>query len=99
VKFAFSHWFYVLENTEDEERARKDLSKFFVGTFEDARETYLIGTPEEIVTKMAHLTSEIEEPEWVIFSMLGPHRRQLHLLHDEVLPLLYSTGLGSSQVV
>jgi len=95
VTFAFSHWFYVIENADDEQAARQDLAKFFVGTFDDARETYLIGTAEEIVAKIAHLTSEIVSPEWVIFSMLGPHRRQLDLLHSKVLPLLAATPLGS----
>jgi probable F420-dependent oxidoreductase len=91
VGFAFSHWYYVLENDQDEQDARRDLAFFFPGTFEEARETYLIGTAEEIVAKIRHLCSQIDPPQWLVFTQLGNNPRQLELLHSAVLPLL---GLG-----
>lgn len=88
--FAFSHWYYVLEGGQDEADARRDLTAFFPGTFEEARETYLIGTPDEIVAKIRYLCSEIDAPEWIVFTQIGNNMRQLDLLDTKVLPMLRS---------
>ncbi len=90
LSFAFSHWYYVLENDQDETEARRDLAAFFPGTFEEARETYLIGTPEEIVAKIRYLCSDIDAPDWIVFTQLGNNPRQLDLLDAKVLPMLRS---------
>lgn|GEM_PF-2830890 len=91
VDFAFSHWYYVLDSAADEADARRDLQAFFPGDFEEARETYLIGSPEEIVEKVRHICSEIGEPAWYVFTQLGNNQRQLDLLHSKVMPAL---GVG-----
>lgn len=91
VDFAFSHWYYVIDSAEDEKDARRDLQAFFPGDFDEARETYLIGSPEEIVAKIQHICSEIGRPAWYVFTQLGNNRRQLDLLHSKVLPAL---GVG-----
>jgi probable F420-dependent oxidoreductase len=88
VTFAFSHWYYVLETEQDEIDARRDLAFFFPGTFEEAKETYLIGTAQEIAAKIEHLCSKIGTPEWIVFTQLGNNPRQLQLLHSTVVPLL-----------
>jgi probable F420-dependent oxidoreductase len=86
--FAFSHWYYVIENARDETDARRDLGAFFPGTFTEARDTYLIGSPEEIALKVHHLCSEIGVPEWLVFTQIGNSPRQLELLRTKVLPLM-----------
>lgn len=88
VSFAFSHWYYVIENKKDEEEARRDLAFFFPGTFEEAKETYLIGSPEEIVDKIHRICADIADPEWYVFTQLGNNERQLDLLDEVVLPKL-----------
>ncbi|MGH2945824.1 MAG: LLM class flavin-dependent oxidoreductase [Solirubrobacteraceae bacterium] len=88
VEFVFSHWYYAIENAEDEAAARRDLGFFFPGTFEEARETYLIGSPEEIAEKVRGLSSRLDRVDWVVLTMLGPSERQLELLHSRVVPLL-----------
>lgn len=88
VEFAFSHWFYVIENKSDEEQARRDLAFFFPGTFEEAKDTYLIGSPEEIAAKVRLICSEMESVPWYVFTQLGNNPRQLDLLDSHVLPLL-----------
>jgi probable F420-dependent oxidoreductase len=88
VDFAFSHWYYVLDSAQDEKDARRDLQVFFPGDFDEARETYLIGTAEEIVAKINHICSEIGVPSWYVFTQLGNNQRQLDLLHSQVLPAL-----------
>lgn len=88
VDFAFSHWYYVLETKQDEEDARRDLAFFFPGTFEEAKDTYLIGTADEIVDKIHRICADIAAPEWYVFTQLGNSQRQLDLLSESVLPKL-----------
>lgn len=88
VEFVFSHWFYAIETKQDEEDARRDLGFFFPGTFEEAKETYLIGSPEEIVQKAFRLTAHVDRLDWTVFTMLGPSERQLELLHSRITPLV-----------
>ncbi len=88
VEFVFSHWFYAIENAEDEAAARRALSWFFPGSFEQAKATYLIGSPEEIVEKAFRLVSRVDRLDWMIFTMLGPSLRQLELLHSRIVPLV-----------
>jgi len=88
VSFAFSHWYYVIETKQDEEDARRDLAHFFPGSFEEAKETYLIGTADEIVDKIGRICADITDPEWYVFTQLGNNERQLDLLDGSVLPKL-----------
>jgi probable F420-dependent oxidoreductase len=85
---ALSHWFHVVESPSDREDLERGLGVFFHGTLEQAKETYLIGTADEIASKLTRLTSETGPPAWVIFSMLVAGDRQLELLRERVLPLL-----------
>jgi alkanesulfonate monooxygenase SsuD/methylene tetrahydromethanopterin reductase-like flavin-dependent oxidoreductase (luciferase family) len=88
VSFAFSHWYYVIENKQDEADAQRDLAHFFPGSFEEAKETYLIGSPGEIVDKVNRICAKIGEPGWYVFTQLGNNERQLDLLHGTILPKL-----------
>jgi probable F420-dependent oxidoreductase len=85
----FSHWFYVIDGPDDERAARTALASFFNGSFEQARDTYLIGSPDAIVAKVASLTGDLaDEIAWYIFSTIRADQRQLDLLCEKVLPLL-----------
>lgn len=88
VSFAFSHWYYVVETAKDAADAERDLAAFFPGDLAAARETYLIGTAEEIAAKIRYLCSQINVPEWMVFTQLGNNPRQLELLTGKVFPLL-----------
>ena len=89
VALVFSHWFHVIENAADEQAARDALGAYFNGTFEQARQTYLIGSPDEIATKVKAMLSAVhDDVAWMIFSTLRADLRQLDLLCDKVLPLL-----------
>jgi probable F420-dependent oxidoreductase len=89
VELAFSHWFYVIENATDERAARDALRVFFNGTFEQARETYLVGAPEQIADKVGTILHEVrDDVGWMIFRTIRADMRQLDLLCDKVLPLL-----------
>jgi probable F420-dependent oxidoreductase len=88
VAFAFSHWYYIVETREDEVAARRDVGGFFPGTWDEARNTYLIGTPREIADKVRHITRDVAPVSWYIFTALGPDVEQVRRLGSDVLPLL-----------
>lgn len=88
VEFVYSHWYYIVETKQDEEAARRDIGYFFPGSFEEAKETYLIGTPREIAAKVRRLTQQIEQVDWYIFTALGPSVEQVRRLRADVVPLL-----------
>ncbi len=88
VQFAFSHWYHIVETPQDEEAARRGVGCFFPGTWEEARNTYLIGTPREIRDKVKHMTREVDPVSWYIFTALGPDVEQVRRLRSDVIPLL-----------
>lgn len=94
VRFVYSHWYFVIERAADEEEARRFLSAFFPGTFEEAKETYLIGSPGEIVDKIGRMTEFVDEIDWFVFTQLGINERQLELLRSQVVPGLEALGKG-----
>ena len=52
-------------------------------------QTYLIGTPDEIVGKITDTLTQVrDEVAWMIFSTIRADPRQVDLLCDKVLPRL-----------
>ena len=89
VELCFSHWFYVIDEAADVAGARQALSGFFNGTWEQACQTYLIGSPDEIAAKITDTLSQVsDEVAWMIFSTIRADPRQVDLLCDKVLPRL-----------
>jgi probable F420-dependent oxidoreductase len=89
VELCFSHWFYVIDKAADVDGARQALSGFYNGTWEQACQTYLIGTPDEIVGKVIDTLSQVsDEVAWMIFSTIRADPRQVDLLCEKVLPRL-----------
>jgi probable F420-dependent oxidoreductase len=87
VKFVYSHHFYAIENSQDEQHAREDLA-IFTGTFEEAKQTYLMGSPDEIVERIRSMVSQVDRVDWYVLSALGPRPRQLELLQSQIIPRL-----------
>jgi probable F420-dependent oxidoreductase len=88
VQFAFSHWYYIVESRQDEDAARRHIASFFPGTWEEARNTYLIGTPAQIRDRVRHITRDVDPVSWYIFTALGPDVEQLRRLRADVIPLI-----------
>jgi alkanesulfonate monooxygenase SsuD/methylene tetrahydromethanopterin reductase-like flavin-dependent oxidoreductase (luciferase family) len=88
VSFAFSHWFHCIETPNDEEDLKRGLSAFFSGTLADAKETYLIGSADEILERVNYLLGTSMVPSWFIFTMLSSSRRQLEILANVIAPRL-----------
>jgi alkanesulfonate monooxygenase SsuD/methylene tetrahydromethanopterin reductase-like flavin-dependent oxidoreductase (luciferase family) len=88
VSFAFSHWFHCVESREDEEDLMRGLSAFFAGSLADAKQTYLIGSADEIIDRVGYLIGESMAPSWFILTMLSSSRRQLEILANVIAPRL-----------
>ncbi len=88
VSFAFSHWFHCVETREDEEDLVQGLSAFFGGSIQEARDTYLIGSVDEIIERVDLLLGDSISPEWFILTMLNSSTRQLELLANVIAPRL-----------
>lgn len=90
VGFACSHWFYCIEDAEDQDGLEEALGAFFDGSIEDAKATYLIGTADEIVDRLREIVPAEVDPDWFIMTTLGPSERQLEHLVAAIAPRLRS---------
>lgn len=87
-QYVSSHWYYITMNDEDRRDCERSLRHFFSGTFEEAVETYLIGSPDDILRKIERLTAHVGKAGWYIFTQLGLSERQAELLAEHVMPHL-----------
>lgn len=89
IEIAYSHWTYVYED-EAEERAQCEeaLEWWFDGTYEEAKQTYLLGTAEEVADQLASVTSELPRVDRFIFTPFTYDHEQMDRLAEEVLPRL-----------
>lgn len=89
IEIVYSHWCYVMEDEEEERRQCLDaMSNWFDGTYEEGKETYLIGTPEEIVADIERATAELPRVDRFIFTPFTFDDEQQDRLMDDVVPLL-----------
>lgn len=88
-EIVYSHWPYVLHD-EAGERARCEaaVQRWFDGSYEEAKRTYPIGTPEAIVETLKHATSDLPRVDRFIFTPFSYDPEQMDRLAEEVIPRL-----------
>lgn len=82
IDFVFSDWCYVLDGPGAEERCKQALARFFDGTWEDARRTYTIGTPAEVLDKVRAHTAGVDRVDAYVFTPLSDEIEQMDRLAD-----------------
>ena len=89
VEFVHADWVYVLDGPNANKRCQKGLDNFFHGSWEDALNTYIIGTADEVVEKL-HAQSECMDggADAYVLTCLSPEPEQLELLSESVSPVL-----------
>lgn len=94
IDVVHSDWIYVLDGKPDAQaRALKAVRTFFTGTWEEALNTYPIGTPDQIVEQMLHTMSAVDRaPDAYLLTPISDERAQLELIRDRVAPLLRAAG-------
>jgi probable F420-dependent oxidoreductase len=92
IEFVYSHWSYVMENeAEEREACQSALNRWFDGTYEEGKDTYLIGTAEEIVADIERATAELPRVDRFIFTPFTFEEEQQDRLINEVVPRLQQT--------
>ena len=80
VAFVYSDWCYVLEGPDAVARCRAALSRFFSGSWEDALQTYTIGTSEQVLAAIAAQTAAIDRVDAYVLTPLSDETDQLRHL-------------------
>ena len=79
----------MLDGPGSEQRAHEAVSNFFPGSYEDAKRTFVIGTPEEVVEKMQDQVRLLpRKADAFLLTPFSAERRQLELVQSRVKPLL-----------
>jgi probable F420-dependent oxidoreductase len=77
IDFVYSDWCYVLDGAGSEARCREALAGFFPGSWEEARRTYTIGSPEQVADQIARHTSGIDHVDGYVLTPLAADIEQL----------------------
>lgn len=89
IEVIYSHWGYVMEDEEAERDVCYDaMSRWFDGTYQEGKNTYLVGTAEEIVEDIEAATAELPRVDRFIFTPFNFDEQQQDRIADEVVPLL-----------
>lgn len=80
VDFVYSDWCYVLDGPGAEDRCRAALSRFFAGSWDDARRTYTIGTADELRAAVAAQSAQVDRVDAYVLTPLSDEVEQLELL-------------------
>lgn len=92
IELIYSHWGYVMEDESAErEQCLDAMSRWLDGTYEEGKNTYLVGTPEEIVADIEAATAELPRIDRFIFTPFDFDERQQERWADEVVPRLERT--------
>ena len=89
VDLVHADWIYILDGPNAEQRGFEAVSKFFTGSWQDAKNTYVIGTPDEVVDKLLTLTSRIKrKTDAYMLTPISSELSQLDLIRDRIAPKL-----------
>jgi probable F420-dependent oxidoreductase len=89
IDVVHSDWICVLDGAGAEERAFKAVSTFFTGDWKQALNTYVIGTPDQVVDQLLAQTSAIDHPvDAYLLTPISSDPGQLELIRDRVAPRL-----------
>lgn len=89
IEIIYSHWCYVMEDEAAErDRCLDAVSRWFDGTYEEGKQTYLVGTPEEIVEDIKEATASLPRVDRFIFTPFTFDDEQQDRLVEELVPML-----------
>lgn len=89
IEMIYSHWCYIMDNEEtDREECLDAMNRWFDGTYEEGKNTYLVGTPDEVVEQIQTATEEVPRVDRFIFTPFTFDETQQDRLANEVIPKL-----------
>lgn len=96
IELVHSDWIYVLDGPGAEKRAFEAVSAFFTGDWDEARNTYIIGTPDEVVEKLLTQTRRINRKvDSYLLTPIGTSADQLSLIQERIAPELRAANTVS----
>lgn len=89
IDLVHSDWVYVLDGEGAKDRAYAAVGKFFTGSWEEAVNTYVIGTADEVIEKLKAQTRRIDRPvDSYVLTAISDEVSQLELIAQAVSPAL-----------
>lgn len=89
IDFVYSDWCYITDDdAASVKRCQKALSKFFTGSWEEAKRTYTIGSPTAVIDQIRAHTVGIDHVDAYVFTPLDDTEEQLEALAADILPAL-----------
>ena len=93
IDFVHSDWIYLLDGPGAEQRCQAALSTFFAGSWQDALNTYLIGTADEVLARLADQTTKIDRVDAYVLTPLSGEPDQLAGIAEQIAPQLRAAGV------
>src|SRR5690606_34014624 len=67
IDIVYAHWIAIVRDDAERRACEAVLSRYFPGDYDAARQTYLIGTPEEIAERVRAQTAPLERVDGYLF--------------------------------
>lgn len=90
IAILYPHWIAIVRDDAERRECEAGLARFFPGSYEDACNTYLIGTVEEIAGRIRDHTKELERVDGYLFTSITEQPGQLEAIAHELRPQLES---------
>ena len=88
ISILYPHWIEVVESDEDRRACEAGLQRFFPGSYDEGRATYLIGTAEEIAERVREHTARLPRVDGFLFTTICERPEQLQVISERLRPLL-----------
>lgn len=88
IDIIYAHWIAIVRDDTERRACEAGLAKFFPGSYDDARATYLIGTPTEIAEHIRAHTDALARVDGYLFTPISEGEGQLDAIASELRPLL-----------
>jgi probable F420-dependent oxidoreductase len=84
----YAHWIEIVDDEADRRACEAGLARFFPGTYEDGRATYLIGTAEEIAERVREHVALLDRVDGYLFTSISERPDQLERIAAQLRPLI-----------
>ncbi len=92
IEIIYAHWIAIVDNDRQRQACEEGLARYFPGSYEEAVATYLIGTVDEIVERIAAQVSELQRIDGFLFTPISGDPGQLESIAGELAPQLVGIG-------
>lgn len=88
IDIVYAHWIAIVRDDAERRACEQVLARYFPGDYDAARQTYLIGTPEEIAERIRAQTASLERIDGYLFTPINDTKEHLESIVTDLRPLL-----------